>query len=149
MLLLSTQGPLWDAQQDGAGQRPSFASLPTSPSPSLDLPPALPWGPGAGQGHFEPTSARPGHCTSYPKPQWCGGRDSRLQGWRGVEGSLGREVGGGGSVEPEKHKTSGRKELFLKSVTCKTFLGFESNSVYSLSKACKCGKAQRKENRAV
>lgn len=59
MFLLATQGPLWDAQQDGAGQWPSFASLPTSPSPSLDLPPALPRGPEASQGHFEQISARP------------------------------------------------------------------------------------------
>lgn len=44
MLLPSTQGPLWDTQQGGDGQQPSFTSLPTSPFPSVDLPLVLPPG---------------------------------------------------------------------------------------------------------
>lgn len=44
MLLPSTQGPLWDTQQGGDGQQPSFTSLPASSFPSVDLPLVLPPG---------------------------------------------------------------------------------------------------------
>ena len=86
MFLLSTQGPLWDTPQGDAGRWPSFTSLPTSLSPSLDLPLALPQRPEADPGHFEQTSARLGHRTSYRKPQLVWGQGQQAGALGAVEG---------------------------------------------------------------